>query len=65
MVAISNSLSEDGFLLREGVFSKQTVKHLINAIESLTDSIKENNKKKQDKEIDLNIIGGLNDEENI
>jgi hypothetical protein len=35
MVAISNSLSEDGFLLKEEVFSKKTIKHLITAIESL------------------------------
>ncbi len=35
MVTISKSLSEDGFLLREGVLSKQTVKHLIATIDSL------------------------------
>ncbi|SVD84932.1 uncharacterized protein METZ01_LOCUS437786, partial [marine metagenome] len=35
MVTISNSLSEDGFLLREGVFSRKTVERLITAIESL------------------------------
>ena len=35
MVTIPNSLSEDGFLLREGVFSQKTVERLITAIESL------------------------------
>ncbi|MDE0953783.1 MAG: methyltransferase [Candidatus Poseidoniales archaeon] len=35
MVAISNSLPEDGYLLKSGVFSEETVKHLITAIELL------------------------------
>ena len=39
MVAITDSLSADGFLLEQDVFSQETVNHLIGAIESLLQGV--------------------------